>query len=687
MNGLIVGTTKAGSDWKRVAPKGATGGIRGISCAGASVCYATAIDSIVATKDGGSTWTAHALNPSDEIIGITCTGISTCFAVGWPGAVYSTFDGGTTWTYRSTSISGADETLTDVGCLGPTTCVAVGTDGIALSTTDGINWFVESTPTSANLLGISCSQGSFCVAVGGGGIALTRAGGSWQAHTAASVSLTRVSCTGGATCYAVGLSGTIVMSSNAGASWTAQTSGTTFVLLGIACARPGVCVAAGSGGTALLTMDGVSWIARATPTFDTLLGVAFPDPNHVWIGGVGGALLGNTNITQFCSSASMAPDALSPQSPGGTITFTATSTTCSSPQYQFYLQAPGGSWSAQTSFGGSTWSWSTAGLSPGVYGVGVWARQTGSSAGYDGYWVGTYTLLVPPCTAAALTTATVSPQAAGAAITYSATATGCSSAQFRFWLRSPSGTWTMQRDYGAGSWTWNTTGLANGTYQVGVWARQAGSTAAYDAYGFNTFVIGAGSCNSAGLTPNLSPPQAPGATVQFTATSNGCTSPAFQFWLLPPGGSWSVKQAYSGTATWSWNTTGFAPGTYQVGVWAKASGSANSYDAYFIGTYQVDIGACSAAGISASPSSPQAPGASITFTATATGCSDARYEFWELPPPGSTWSSPQPYGTATTFVWNSTGASGPYRFGVWVRQNGSTSSYDSYAIITFWVGS
>lgn len=29
---------------------------------------------------------------------------------------------------------------------------------------------------------------------------------------------------------------------------------------------------------------------------------------------------------------------------------------------------------------------------------------------------------------------------------------------------------------------------------------------------------------------------------------------------------------------------------------------------------------------------------------------------------------------------------GSYQIGVWARQNGSTSRYDSYAILTFWVG-
>src|SRR5216683_1300455 len=389
-----------------------------------------------------------------------------------------------------------------------------------------------------------------------------------------------------------------------------------------------------------------------------------------------------------CTSASMSPGAASPQAPGATVTFTASATTCTAAQFKFFLQQPVGSWTAQTAFGANTWAWNTTGLAPGVYGVGVWARQAGSSAAYEAYWIGTFTLSVATCTAAALSTVTASPQAPGAMITFSAVATRCPSAQFRFWMIPYGGVWTMQRDYGVNTWTWNTTGLVPGIYQLGVWARQPGSTDAYDAYGFTTFAIGIGNCISAGISPNLAPPQAPGATVMFTATSNSCTSPLYQFWLLRPGYSWQVRQPYSAMATWSWDTNTWPLGTYQVGVWVKASASSAAYDSFFIGTFQLDIGPCTSAGISASPASPQAPGATITFTATSTDCATPTYEFWRLPPPGSAWSVAQPYSGIATLSWNTTGLTpGPYRIGVWASQSGSAATYDSYAILTFWVGS
>ncbi len=64
------------------------------------------------------------------------------------------------------------------------------------------------------------------------------------------------------------------------------------------------------------------------------------------------------------------------------------------------------------------------------------------------------------------------------------------------------------------------------------------------------------------LTPSPASPQVPDASVLWTAAaSGGVGSYEYQFWLYN-GSSWSIGQAYSSTATWTWNTTALAPGTY-----------------------------------------------------------------------------------------------------------------------------
>jgi len=52
--------------------------------------------------------------------------------------------------------------------------------------------------------------------------------------------------------------------------------------------------------------------------------------------------------------------------------------------------------------------------------------------------------------------------------------------------------------------------------------------------------------------------------------ASGCSNPLYQFWILAPGSStWTIVQAYSTSATFNWNTTALAAGTYRFSVWVR----------------------------------------------------------------------------------------------------------------------
>jgi hypothetical protein len=288
-----------------------------------------------------------------------------------------------------------------------------------------------------------------------------------------------------------------------------------------------------------------------------------------------------------CISAGANPSLAPPQSSGATITFNATSTGCSAPQYQFWLLAPGGGWVVKQAYGGgASWAWNTTGLAAGNYQVGVWAKQTGSSASYDSFFVTSYWISpAAGCVTAGLSASAASPQAVGATLTFTPQQTGCTN-QYKFWLLAPGGSWQVVQAYGVGStWSWNTAGYAAGTYEVGVWEGSSSAPSSYQSYAITSFGLGVATCSSASLSAPA-PPQTVGTAIAMGATSTRCGGAQYEFWVQPPGGSWSVKQAYGGAA-WTWNTAGLAPGTYLVGVWARQSGSTNSYDSYFIRTYQL----------------------------------------------------------------------------------------------------
>ncbi|HKW59414.1 MAG TPA: hypothetical protein VJR46_06630 [Candidatus Dormibacteraeota bacterium] len=447
--------------------------------------------------------------------------------------------------------------------------------------------------------------------------------------------------------------------------------------------------------TGTYTLDVYARDATSTAAYDTHIS---PNPTYTL----------QAPASSPCTSVTESASPASPQAPGASVTFTATATGCANPNYKFWLLAPGGAWTVVQDYSASnTWTWNTTGLAAGAYTLDVYARNAGSTASYEAHVSPnpTYTLQAPassPCTSVTESASPASPQAPGASVTFTATATGCANSNYKFWLLAPGGAWTVVQDFSASStWTWNTTGLSAGTYTLDVYARDASSSAAYEAHisPNPTYALQAPVTPCASVSETASPasPQAPGTSVTFTATATGCPNPNYQFWLLAPGSSWTVVQAYSTNRTWTWSTTGLASGTYTFDVYTRDASSSATYDAHISPnpTYVLQSPAppsCTAVTESANPPSPQAPGVTVTFTATASGCPNPTYKFWLLPPGGS-WTVVQDYSAANTWTWNTSGAPGTYLLDVYVRQSGSTASYEahispnpSYRVASGWNG-
>ena len=156
----------------------------------------------------------------------------------------------------------------------------------------------------------------------------------------------------------------------------------------------------------------------------------------------------------------------------------------------------------------------------------------------------------------------------------------------------------------------------------------------------------------------------------------------------------NVGQAYSSAATFSWSTGGLRSGTYRYTVWVRDATSAGTacnnlgcFDTYFPATaYALTSTPCTSVTESATPAPPSPSGTTVTFTASASGCPNARYQFW-VPAPGSTtWTIVQAYSSSATLTWTTSGLpAGTYRYTVWVRDASSAGtssnnlgSFDSY---------
>jgi hypothetical protein len=160
-----------------------------------------------------------------------------------------------------------------------------------------------------------------------------------------------------------------------------------------------------------------------------------------------------------------------------------------SPQYKWWLYT-GTAWTLLQDWTTSnTYTWTPA--TAGSYQLGVWAKPS-TTPGDIWAAYGTLPFTVtesPPLALASFTATPASPQGAGTPITVTATASGgLAPYQYKWWLYTGS-TWTLLQDWTT-SHTYTWTPATAGSYQLGVWVRNSGSTAdTWGVYGTLPFVV------------------------------------------------------------------------------------------------------------------------------------------------------------------------------------------------------
>jgi photosystem II stability/assembly factor-like uncharacterized protein len=277
--------------------------LRSVSCPTASQCWAAGDNgAIVATSDGGDTWTTQATG-GGAFNAIFCPNASNCYAVGARATIKVTTNGGSTWV---TEPSGqvTNPNLNAIACTSASTCVAGGANGTILQTTNtGASWASQVSGAVTQINGIACPSSSHCWAVGNTGTVLTSSNGgsTWSPQVSGTTEdLYSISCPTGSQCWAAGASGSILRTSNSGSSWTAQTSGTSDDLYGIACPTTSRCwTVDGLSGEIFATNDGGStWTEQLSPAYDyglSLYGVACPVADQCWAVGDISEILAGAN--------------------------------------------------------------------------------------------------------------------------------------------------------------------------------------------------------------------------------------------------------------------------------------------------------------------------------------------------------------------------------------------------------
>ena len=270
----------------------------------------------------------------------------------------------------------------------------------------------------------------------------------------------------------------------------------------------------------------------------------------------------------------------------------------------------------------------------------------------------------------------------GQTVVWTASPTCDGTAQYQFWFHNPStGVWSITQPWSASNtFSWDTTGLPAGQWDMQVWARDAPTGNWFQAYTGNSFVLTAtAQCSSetSTATPN---PVVVNSSVTFANSAGGCVAPEFLVYHQAPGGSYQVDSGYSAAnSTYVWNTTGALPGTHWFQIRARAQGSKAAFEA--ANTFSVTVLAatpCTGVMMSIAPAGQAAVGSSVIVSATATGCGAPTYEYWYQSPGGS-WQILQSYTASSSVVWNTALATaGQYNLQVWARASGSSQPNETY---------
>lgn len=401
------------------------------------------------------------------------------------------------------------------------------------------------------------------------------------------------------------------------------------------------------------------------------------------------------------STVTLVVNRVAPQPPATPITFTATPSGGAAPTQYKWLLDDGGGWTALTGWSAlNAFTWTPAHANAN-FRVGVWARSAGSTKDEaEASASSAFAITAPAVTrvsTAAVSPNKTAPQAPGAAITWTATAAGGTGSREYKWLIYDGARWAV-----SGTWTTSNTfvwtpAIADPNYRVGVWVRTAGNTVdADEASASMAFPIAATATAQPTPTPtptttratavavsaNRTSPQAPGTTITWAATPTGGVAPYQYKWLIYDGARWTASGTWTSSNTFAW-TPSLADPNYRVGVWVRSAG--NTVDAEEVSaslpfpiagtssapTPTPTTSRATAATLSANRVAPQAPGTTITSTATVVGGA-APFSFKWLIYDGAKWTASGDWTTSNTFSWTPTKADPNYTIGVWVRSAGNT---------------
>ena len=228
------------------------------------------------------------------------------------------------------------------------------------------------------------------------------------------------------------------------------------------------------------------WSSEPTATFDNTDRPSGKYTLQVRARNLGSSVTQNSQATvilnsgEVCPSVTLSASPKSPELPGKTITLSPNATcTAGTPEYRYFVKAPGLGFSPLGTWTGESGVWDTSGLAVGKYTLKVYARSVGNVSAYESQRSVSFTL-ADTCKGVTMQFLPASPQPSGTMVSVDAQAScpGGSTPEFRYDYRLKGTTaWSLVQNWSsAASAPWDTTGLVASSYQVRVQTRAPGVT-------------------------------------------------------------------------------------------------------------------------------------------------------------------------------------------------------------------
>jgi len=379
-------------------------------------------------------------------------------------------------------------------------------------------------------------------------------------------------------------------------------------------------------------------------------------------------------IFQRATSVTLTPNLVAPQAPGTSITWTASAAGGLAPYQYRFLVWGGSAWSEARAWDTSNvFTWTPSVASP-DYKVAVLVRSAGNT-GPNEITTAQPFAIRPFAMNVTLTADLPAPQVTGRGVTFSASASGGEAPyQYQFVLWDGVA-WTVVRDWSTyANFVWNTL-VADPDYRMVVKARSAWNTGASEVYTALSFPIFSPITNLT-LTPNVTVRQLVGSAVTVTAAASGGQG-AYQYQWRVGNPGWTVAQSWSSSNAFAWTPT--SAGTYTIQAQVRNALSTAAAEREQNLNYQI-LNPLTAT-LASNLSSPRPSGATIRWTATVTGPSQPRYQWFLFD--GTSWVNLTGWTTENWFYWTPAVPNANYRVGVRVRSDWNTGPAESTVILPF----